>query len=231
LAVKLGLLLAAAYLVGAIPLAFLIVKWRYGEDIRHRGTGGVGAANVFKSFSKPLGVLIFFYDIGKGVLMVWVARWLGLTLSMQVAVGLAVIAGHNWPIFLRFNAGRGLATTIGVALYLFPWGIWFFIAGAAFTLILGSSPLPVLVGVVAMPVASLALGQPIEITLGLVAFCVVLIIRRLTAPRKPDSAPVSMRELVLNRLLFDRDSRDGNAWITIKPVTLKTIKAKPKERR
>jgi len=158
LAVKLGLLLAAAYLVGAIPLAFLIVKWRYGEDIRHRGTGGVGAANVFKSFSKPLGVLIFFYDIGKGVLMVWVARWLGLTLSMQVAVGLAVIAGHNWPIFLRFNAGRGLATTIGVALYLFPWGIWFFIAGAAFTLILGSSPLPVLVGVVAMPVASLALA-------------------------------------------------------------------------
>ncbi len=223
------LVLVAAYLVGAIPLAFLVVKWRYREDIRRRGTGGVGASNVFKSFSKPLGVVIFFYDIGKGVLMVWIARWLGLALYMQVAVGLAVIAGHNWPVFLRFNAGRGLATTIGVAVYLFPWGIWFFIGGAAFTLILGSSPLPVLVGVVAMPVASWALDQPIEITLGLAALCVVLILRRVTAPRNPNSAPVNMRELLINRLFFDRDSRNGKAWISIKPVTLSTFREKRKE--
>ncbi len=229
MAVKFGLLLAAAYLVGSIPVAFLLVKWRYGEDIRRRGTGGVGASNVFKNFSKPLGVLIFFYDIGKGVLMVWIARRLGLSLSMQVAVGLAVIAGHNWPIFLRFNAGRGLATTIGVALYLFPWGIWFFAGGAVFTLVLGSSPLPVLVGIVAMPIASWGLDQPVEITLGLAAFCVVLLVRRLTAPRTHNSTPVSMRELLINRLLFDRDSRNGKAWITIKPVTLSTLREKRKD--
>ncbi len=228
MAIEFILLLIVAYLVGAIPLAFLVVKWRYGEDIRRHGTGGVGASNVFKSFSKPLGVVIFFYDIGKGVLMVWIARWLGLPLYMQAAVGLAVIAGHNWPVFLRFNAGRGLATTIGVAVSLFPWGIWFFIGGAAFTLILGSSPLPVLAGVVAMPLASWALDQPIEITLGLGALCVVLLLRRLTAPRNPNSAKVSMRELLINRLFFDRDSRDGKAWIIIRPVTLSTFKEKRK---
>ena len=122
MAIEFGLLLVAAYLVGSVPVAFLVVKWRYGEDIRRHGTGGVGASNVFKSFSKPIGFLIFIYDIGKGVLMVWIARRLGLNLSMQVAVGLAVVAGHNWPVFLRFNAGRGLATTIGVAIFLFPWG-------------------------------------------------------------------------------------------------------------
>jgi glycerol-3-phosphate acyltransferase PlsY len=228
LAIEFGLLLVAAYLVGSVPVAFLVVKWRYGEDIRRHGTGGVGASNVFKSFSKPIGFLIFIYDIGKGVLMVWIARRLGLNLSMQVAVGLAVIAGHNWPVFLRFNAGRGLATTIGVAIFLFPWGIWFFVGGAAFTLILGSSPLPVLLGVVALPIASWALNQPTEITLGLAAFCVVLLVRRLTAPRKPESVPVSLRELLINRFLFDRDSREGKAWLSIRPVTLKTFKEKRK---
>ena len=228
MAIEFGLLLVAAYLVGSVPVAFLVVKWRYGEDIRRHGTGGVGASNVFKSFSKPIGFLIFIYDIGKGVLMVWIARRLGLNLSMQVAVGLAVVAGHNWPVFLRFNAGRGLATTIGVAIFLFPWGLWFFVGGAAFTLILGSSPLPVLVGVVTLPIASWALNQPIEITLGLAAFCVVLLVRRLTAPRTPESVPVGMRELLINRFFFDRDSREGKAWLTIRPVTLKTFKEKRK---
>ena len=229
MAVEFGLLLAGAYLVGAIPVAFLLVKWRYGEDIRRHGTGGVGASNVFKSFSKLLGVLIFFYDIGKGVLMVWIARQVGLVLWMHVAVGMAVIAGHNWPVFLRFNAGRGLATTIGLAIYLFPWGVWFFAGGAAFTLLLGSSPLPVLVGALALPISSWALHQPIEITLGLTAFCVVLLIRRLTAPRTPNSTPGSIREFLINRLLFDRDSRNGKAWITIRPVTLSTFKGKSKD--
>lgn len=210
-------------------MAFLVVKWRYGEDIRRHGTGGVGASNVFKSFSKVLGLLIFFYDIGKGILMVWAARQVGLDLSLQVVVGLAVIAGHNWPVFLRFNAGRGLATTIGVALYLFPWGLWFFVGGAVFTLLLGSSPLPVLVGVIAMPLASWALHGPIEITIGLAVYCLVLILRRLTAPRTAKSASVSFRELMINRFLFDRDSRNGEAWIKIKPVTLKTFREKKRD--
>jgi acyl phosphate:glycerol-3-phosphate acyltransferase len=228
LALEVGLLLVAAYLVGSVPLAFLVVKWRYGVDIRHYGTGGVGASNVFKSFSIPLGLLVFFYDIGKGILMVWLARFFGLNLAAQIAVGLAVIAGHNWPVFLRFNAGRGLATTIGVSFYLFPWGLWCFAGGAVFTLVIGSSPLPVLVGMMALPVASWAHGEPIEITLGLTAFLVMLVIRRLTAPRTHKSAEVSRRELFINRLLFDRDANNGQPWIAFRPITLKTLKAKKK---
>jgi hypothetical protein len=116
-----------------------------------------------------------------------------------------------------------------VAIYLFPWGIWFFVGGAAFTLLLGSSPLPVLAGVVAMPIASWALGQPMEITLGMSLLCVMLLVRRLTAPRKPNSKPVNMREFLINRLLFDRDSRNGKDWITIRPVTLKTFRERQKD--
>jgi glycerol-3-phosphate acyltransferase PlsY len=226
-----GLLLVAAYLVGSVPMAYLAVKWRYGEDIRRYGSGQVGASNVFRSFSKPFGALIFIYDVGKGVLLIWAAQRLGLELSLQVAIGIAAIAGHNWPIFLHFNAGRGLATTIGVAFYLFPWGLWVFVAGAVFTLVLGASPLPVLIGLAALPIAAWAHHEPSEITVGLLIFFVVLVIRRLTAPKTSRSASVSLRELLLNRLLFDRDIRNGKAWITIKPITIKTFKDKKQTKR
>jgi glycerol-3-phosphate acyltransferase PlsY len=213
-----GLLVAASYLLGSIPLAYIIARWRYGVDIRKYGSGQVGASNLYRSVSKKAGLMVGLYDIGKGALLVWIAQLLGMGLWMEVAVGIAAVVGHNWPIFLRFNAGRGLATTAGVAFYLFPWGIWAFVGGAVFTLLLGASPLPVLVGLAAMPLASFLFHQPLELTLGLTALLLILVIRRLTAPRTARSSLVSTRELVINRFLFDRDIRDGKAWITFKPV-------------
>jgi glycerol-3-phosphate acyltransferase PlsY len=223
------LLLIAAYFFGAIPMAFLAVKWRYGEDIRKYGSGGVGASNVFRSFSKPLGIAVGLYDALKGVLFVWIAHLMGMGLAMEISIGSAVIIGHNWPVFLRFNAGRGLATTIGVAAYLFPWGLWVFAAGAVFTLLLGSSPLPVLIGLAAMPLASWLFNEPLTLTLGLIGLFLLLVFRRLSAPLTERSKSVSKRELLLNRFLFDRDIRNGKAWITLKPVTLHKQKQKRKE--
>ncbi|MDD5702850.1 MAG: glycerol-3-phosphate acyltransferase [Dehalococcoidales bacterium] len=219
-----ALLLVAAYLVGAVPTAYLLVKWIYKTDIRRYGSGSVGAANVFRNFSKPLGILVGLYDAGKGVPLVWTASLLDMGLTMQIAVGAVTVIGHNWPVFLRFNAGRGLATTMGVAAYLFPWGILFFIAGALFTLLLGSSPLPVLIGLAAVPLASWLLQEPLELTLGLLGLFLLLVFRRLSAPLTARSATVSKRELFLNRFLFDRDIRDGKAWITFKPVTPHKLK-------
>jgi glycerol-3-phosphate acyltransferase PlsY len=214
------LMIIAGYLVGSIPVAYLIVRWIYRVDIRKYGSGGVGSSNVFRNFSKPLGILVGLFDAGKGALMVWIAQLLGMELGFQIVIGSAVVVGHNWPVFLRFNAGRGLATTLGVAIFLFPVGVFVFIAGAIFTLLLGSSPLPVLVGVAAFPIASAALHEPLTLTLGLTALFLLLIFRRLSAPRTERSKLVSTRELMLNRFLFDRDIRDGKAWITLKPVNI-----------
>ena len=125
-------------------MAYLVVKWRYGTDLRKHGSGQVGGSNVFRTFSKPWGVLVGIFDAAKGALMVWIAHLLGFGLPFEIGIGLAVITGHNWPVFLNFNAGRGIATTAGVAFYLFPWGLVAFVVGAIFTLVLGSSPLPVL---------------------------------------------------------------------------------------
>jgi acyl phosphate:glycerol-3-phosphate acyltransferase len=220
---KYVLCLIAAYLVGSIPMAYLVVKWRYRVDLRNYGSGVVGAGNVFRSFSRILAVPVFAYDVGKGALVVWIAHLLGFNLNMEVLSGIAVVAGHNWPVFLRFNAGRGLATTIGVEGYLFPLGIVIFVGGAVFTLILGSSPLPTLVGIGAVPLASWIMGKPLALTLGTLALFLILLFRRLSVPLTAQSRTVSKKELYLTRLLFDRDIRDSKPWLEIKPFSLQKL--------
>jgi glycerol-3-phosphate acyltransferase PlsY len=232
LALEFGLLIVGAYLVGSIPMAYLVAKWYRGEDIRKYGSGQVGASNLFRSFSKPLGITVGLYDLGKGILMVWIAQLLGMTLIMQLAIGSAVIIGHNWPVFLRFNAGRGLATTVGICLFLLPWGLIPFIAIALFTLVIGSSPLPMLLAMMSLPVTSWVLQylgrpQPLTLTLGLTFLLLLMVIRRLSAPRTLAATPVSTREFLLTRLLFDRDIKDGKTWIHRKP----SGSPKPKEKK
>ena len=102
------LLVVAAYLAGSIPFAYLAVKWARGIDIRRHGTGNVGAANVLKLTSKRLAIAVTVADIGKGALMVWLAQLAGLGAAAQAAVGVVAVIGHNWPVFLRFQGGRGI---------------------------------------------------------------------------------------------------------------------------
>jgi acyl phosphate:glycerol-3-phosphate acyltransferase len=215
--VKIVLCVVLAYFLGSIPMSYLVVKWRYHKDIRSFGSGGVGSSNVFRSFSKKLAILIFIYDVGKGTLAVWIVHLIGLGQIPEVLTGIAIVVGHNWPVFLRFNAGRGLATTIGVEAYIFPFGILIFVCGAVFTLVIRSSPLPTLFGIGLVPLASWLMGEPRALTLGLLALFLILIARRLTAPLTERSRQISKRKLFVNRLLFDRDIRDGREWIHFKP--------------
>jgi len=218
-----SLLLIGAYLLGAIPVSYLVVKiWR-GADIRRYGSGQVGSSAGFRSFSRWLGISVGLYDFLKGVLVVWMADTLDMRLAQQLAVGIAVIVGHNWPVFLKFNAGRGLASTVGVILYfqyeydILIWALIVFSCIAAFTLVIGSSPLPTLLAVASMPVVSAAFQKPLMLTLGITALWFLLIIRRLTAPKTSDSLIINRRTLFINRLLFDRDIRDGKLWVKRQP--------------
>jgi acyl phosphate:glycerol-3-phosphate acyltransferase len=208
----------AAYLLGAIPMAYLLVKWRYGKDIRDYGSGQVGGSNVYRSFSKKLGIVVSLYDILKGILIIIVARLLNLDTAHQIAMGLATIVGHDWPVFLHFNAGRGVATSIGVGLCLLPQGLPGFILLAFLTLLIRSSPLPVLLAMASLPLSSWALGKPLILTMGLLMLFLIMVVRRLTAPRSKRSKQVKTWQLLLNRFLFDRDIRDAKAWVNFKPT-------------
>ena len=150
-------------------------------------------------------------------------------IELQVVMGLATVIGHDWPVFLNFNAGRGVATSIGVGLYFLPLGLPGFLLLALLTLLIGSSPLPVLAALATLPLSSLALGKPTILTLGLLALFLIMVIRRLAAPRSKRSKNVNNCHLLLNRFLFDRDIRDAKAWVNYHPSPeLENEKSDPK---
>lgn len=205
------MLVAGSYLLGSIPAAYLAAKVSRGIDIRRYGTGNVGLGNLWEMVSKRVSIPVIIFDFGKGMAMIWAARSLGMNVNQQVAVALAAIIGHNWPVFLRFNGGRGVLTSLGVVIILMPWAILAFGAAASLTLLLKSSPLPVLIGVAILPLISWLVGEPAAITLGFVIILVIVIVRRLTASRPV--VQISKKELFLNRLLFDRDIKDREEWL------------------
>lgn len=212
-------LILGAYLLGSVPVSYIVAKLSRGIDLRQYGTGQVGAGNLWRLTSRRLALPVAIFDLIKGLLMVWVAQSVGLDITQQLAVGLAAIIGHNWPIFLRFSGGRGVGTTIGVIIILpiindmTPWGTIAFLAALIIgTIIMRSSPVPVFVGVAALPLVSW-FYEPLSVTLGFLAMFLIIVIKRLTAPRSDEAVLVSKGRLLLNRLLFDRDIMDRKAWM------------------
>jgi acyl phosphate:glycerol-3-phosphate acyltransferase len=114
------LVILVSYLLGSIPTALIVSRWRKGVDIRQVGDGNMGARNTFRSLGRRLGVIVALADILKGAFAVLLAKRLGLDLSWQCAAGVAAILGHDFPIFAQFKGGQGLATTFGTMLVLFP---------------------------------------------------------------------------------------------------------------
>ncbi len=226
------LLLVGAYLLGSIPAAYLAARWSRGVDIRKYGSGNVGATNIRRQTSRWIFLAVIIFDLVKGMVMVVVARVIGLETYQQVAIGLLGIIGHNWPLFLRFSGGRGMLTTLGVAFIfpvingpLVPWetitAMVIIVIGA---FIVHNVPMGMVVGVATGPLVSWLTGKPLEMTWGFLAIFLIMVIRRLTVPKTSVTASVPTGELIINRLLFDRDIRDREAWIHRKPV-------KPKEKK
>jgi len=108
-----------SYLLGSIPFSYLVAK-AYGKNLYQVGSGNIGTANVWRATGKIEATLMALVgDLGKGILSVFLAQrfFQGQILPQALAAFFAV-AGHNWPIFLKFKGGRGLATSAGILLYL-----------------------------------------------------------------------------------------------------------------
>ena len=214
-----ALLIVAAYLVGSVPAAYLVAKWSRGIDLRRYGSGNVGATNLLRITSKWVAIPVIIFDLGKGPAMVWAAQLLGLGIAQQVTVGLAAIIGHNWSIFLRFGGGRGILTTLGFIAILVPWLAPVALFIAYLFAPLRQLALGVLVALASLPIFSWFLSQPLgveerlPITVGFLLAFLIAVCKRLTAPRTSLTDSVTPGQLVVNRLLFDRDIRDREAWI------------------
>lgn len=158
------------YLLGSIPTGYLVGRAK-GVDVRQHGSGNIGATNVLRVLGKKPGIFVFVCDVLKGWLAVTLANKLfgvaaadpgavsGGTSSPQFAGILAAIAcilGHNFPVWLGFKGGKGIATTTGVLLGLMPlavlvgaavWAIAFFtLRYVSVASLLAAATLPVVVG-------------------------------------------------------------------------------------
>ncbi len=107
--------LVGGYLIGSIPTAYLVVKARKGIDIRKKGSGNVGAYNVYDTtHSRLLGILVGLFDALKGFIATYCSwKLFGADVWMQILALIGTIVGHNYPVWLRFRGGRGLATAAG----------------------------------------------------------------------------------------------------------------------
>lgn len=139
MALVIAFIVLIAYLLGSIPFGLLAGKMK-GIDVRHHGSGNIGATNVFRSLGPLWGVLVFIADAGKGLVAVLLGAWLsqhfpnslttmagfGSTsavmpkLSAEIIAAIWCIIGHNFPVWLGFKGGKGVATSAGVLLGLVP---------------------------------------------------------------------------------------------------------------
>lgn len=111
----------AGYFFGSIPAGYLIIKILLGKDIRNLGSGNIGATNVSRFVGKGWGVGVALFDMAKGGLVVLAAHLAGIQDPWILALsGFAGVCGHNFPLWLRFKGGKGVATSFGVVFFWNP---------------------------------------------------------------------------------------------------------------
>lgn len=121
-------MLLLSYLIGAFPSGFIIGKLFFKKDIRQFGSGNTGATNSFRVLGRPAGFLVTFLDIFKGFITVFFPLWLPVHADGPIStfftngliVGLFAILGHVYPVYLKFQGGKAVATSAGVVLGVNP---------------------------------------------------------------------------------------------------------------
>lgn len=113
-------LVLAAYLLGSISFAVLVVRSKTGEDIRAEGSGNAGATNVLRAHGKKLAILVALLDVAKGAAAVLLMRLVTADPRWAAAAGFAAVLGHVFPVFYSFRGGKGVATAVGAFAVLTP---------------------------------------------------------------------------------------------------------------
>ena len=168
----------AAYLIGAIPVGFLVARAAGGTDIRRAGSGNIGATNVLRTLGVLPAVLTLAGDIVKGYLAVSAARAIGTEAWAGAAGAVAAVTGNCWPVFLAFRGGKGVATGLGAFLALIPWAVapaaalWI-----AVTALSRYVSLACIVACVSLPVSAALLGYPRQAVIAAVVTAAIIIWR------------------------------------------------------
>lgn len=113
--------IVASYLLGAVPFGLFFSKLFSGVDVRTVGSGNIGSTNVLRAAGKKAAVLTLLMDIMKGLIPVLIVKSVFQDDTITVLSGAAAVLGHNFPVYLKFKGGKGVATSYGVVLAVSPW--------------------------------------------------------------------------------------------------------------
>ncbi|GAA0100047.1 glycerol-3-phosphate 1-O-acyltransferase PlsY [Paraclostridium bifermentans] len=119
------IIILVSYFIGSISTSYIIAKRMMGVDIRTQGSGNAGSTNVLRTLGKKAGILTFVGDLLKGVVAVLIAKVIATIAHTDVATAsyiavVFVVIGHNWPIYLGFRGGKGVATSLGAMIAVNP---------------------------------------------------------------------------------------------------------------
>jgi len=195
---------AAGYLLGAIPFAYIIARVRSGIDIRSVDIGNVGTGSVIRSVGLKEGLLTLAGDVGKGSAAILLAQLLGVGLHWVFAAGAVAILGHVYPVYIGFRGGQGVATAIGVFLALSLGATLLTLGVMGIVLLLNIQRglsrrlfLIVACGAPFLPIFVYAIDRSLEVALYAVAIVVFIALRNLDRLRHPRS--------ITERLLKERE--------------------------
>ena len=170
---------AAAYVVGAVPIGFLVARAFGVGDIRRQGSGNIGATNVLRTLGRLPAAITLIGDIVKGYAAVALASHLGGHVpAVTAASAVAAIVGNCWSVFLGFRGGKGVATGLGALLRLTPLAT--LAALPVFVVVVATTrfvSLASLLSAACVPFGTLALGAPRASVLGALAAAAVVIVR------------------------------------------------------
>jgi glycerol-3-phosphate acyltransferase PlsY len=173
------LAVAAAYVVGALPIGFLVARGFGVGDIRRHGSGNIGATNVLRTLGRLPAVITLLGDIAKGYAAVALAAYLGAGDAAVTAAGaVAAVVGNCWSVFLGFRGGKGAATGLGALLRLTPLAT--LAALPVFLVVVATTRFVSLASVLSaacVPFGALALGAPRAFVLGAFVAAAVVIVR------------------------------------------------------
>lgn len=206
LLLKIALAVVVSYLIGSIPTAYIFGRVLKGIDIRKHGSGNVGATNAFRILGKGAGSAVLLIDVAKGAVVTsLVADLFGLhDPLMRVFLGLVVVCGHNWTVFLNFKGGKGIATSLGVLIGLTiaiasirPVVLYTFLSWVVVFLITGYVSLASMIASVTLPLLALIFPQPFAVVMLAVILCVFVVLRH-----RPN----------ITRLLQNKESKVRFPW-------------------
>lgn len=165
MAFKIIIVSVLSYIIGNMETSYIIAKNAAGIDIRKYGSGNAGATNVLRTLGKKAGIAAFLGDALKGVLAVILGRLIAGE-DGQIFAGLFVVIGHNWPVFLNFKGGKGIATTIGVMTAINPYIVAAIVPiGIVIIIITKYISLASILGMIIFPIVMLFTHQSIKLVL------------------------------------------------------------------